>query len=204
MALTDEMVMPVAPAYGGSNGFGFGGDNGWWLILLFLFAFNGGWGGGFGNGGAVPYAVNNDVQRGFDQSAIMGSLNGLTAAVTNGFATAEIARAGANTDLLQSLWNIQSAQQQCCCDNRAALADLKYTVATENCADRQALSDGVRDILAANTASTQLILDKLCDQEIETLRTQVLNLQNQLNAANLAASQTAQTAQIIAALTPVV
>ena len=94
MSLTqNDMVMPVAPAYGGGNsGFGWGGDNGWWLILLFLFAFNGGWGGGFGNGGAMPYVVNNDVQRGFDQSAIMGGLNGLTAAVTSGFANAEIAK----------------------------------------------------------------------------------------------------------------
>ena len=204
MALTDEMVMPVAPAYGGGNGFGFGNDSGWWLILLFLFAFNGGWGTGFGGGGAMPYVVNNDVQRGFDQAAIMTGITGLNNTVSNGFAAAELGRASANTDLLQTLWGIQSQQQNCCCENRAAIADLKYTIATEACADRAAVNDGVRDIIASNTASTQLILDKLCDQEIQALQAQVLNLQNQLNAANLAASQTAQTAQIIAALTPTV
>ena len=53
MALTDDgnnMVMPVAPMYGGNGGFGngFGGD-GWWIILLLLFA-GGGWGNGFGGG----------------------------------------------------------------------------------------------------------------------------------------------------------
>ena len=83
MALTDNMTMPVAPVYGGGN-MGFGGDSGWWLILLFLFAFGGGWGGGYG--GNAPY-VANDVQRGFDQSAVMNGITGLNSAVTSGFAT---------------------------------------------------------------------------------------------------------------------
>ena len=97
---TNDMVMPVAPMYGnGNSGFGWGGDGGaFWLLVLFLFAFNGGWGGGFNGGGAMPFMVNNDVQRGFDQSAIMGSLNGITSAISNGFATAEISRANTNTN----------------------------------------------------------------------------------------------------------
>ena len=85
MALSNEngnngMVMPVAPMYGGygngnNSGWGnFGGDGAWWLLVLFLVAFNGnGWGNGFGGGGAMPYIMNNttnnDVQRGFDQQA---------------------------------------------------------------------------------------------------------------------------------------
>lgn len=197
---TNDMVMPVTPMYGGgggSNGFGWGGD-GWWLILLFLFAFNGGWGGGYGNGGAMPFMVNNDVQRGFDQSAIMGSLNGITSAISNGFATAEISRANTNTNTLQALWNMQMQQQNCCCDTRASIADLKYTVATEACADRSAVSDGVRDIIASNTANTQAILDKLCQQEIDALKTENARLQTAVNLANMQASQTAQTAQILA------
>ena len=200
MALTDNengMVMPVSPMYGGGNGFGFGGDNGWWLILLFLFAFNGGWGGGFGNGGAMPYVVNNDVQRGFDQSAIMNSLTGLNNAVTSGFATAELGRANANTDLLQTLWGIQSQQQTCCCENKSAIADLKYTIATEACADRAAVTQGVRDIIANQTQGIQTILDKLCAQEIEQLRSANASLQTQLNMATLNASQTAQTAILL-------
>ena len=192
--MTDNITMPVTPM---SNG-GFGGDNGWWLILLFLFAFGGGWGNGFGGGGA-PY-VANDVQRGFDQSAVMTGITGLNNAVTSGFATAELSRANANTDLLQALWNMQSSQQSCCCDTRASIADLKYTVATENCLDRQVLNEGIRDIIASNTANTQAILDKLCDQEIDNLKGQIVNLQTQLNNANLQASQVAQTAQIITAL----
>lgn len=194
---TNDMVMPVAPMYGnGGNGFGWGGDNGWWLILLFLFAFNGGWGNGFGGGGAMPYVVNNDVQRGFDQSAIMNGLTGLTSAVTSGFANAEVARTSATTDLLQTLWSMQLSQQNCCCDTRASIADLKYTVAQENCADRQALNEGVRDIIASNTASTQAVLDKLCQLELDAKNDKIADLERQLVYANMQASQAQQTATI--------
>ena len=179
MGLTDNtnMTMPVAPMYGGNN-MGFGGQDGWWLILLFLFAFNGGWGGGFG-GGSTPYVVNNDVQRGFDQSAIMGGLNGLTTAVTNGFANAEISRANTNTATLQALWNMQSAQQQCCCDTRSAIADVKYAIATENCADRQVVSDGIRDIISSNQEQTTAILSKLAQLELDAKNDKIADLERQ-------------------------
>lgn len=184
----------------GGNGFGWGGDGAWWLIVLFLFAFSGnGWGnGGFGGGNmSVPY-IQNDVQRGFDQSALMASLNGLTSSVSTGFANAEVSRCNGQTNILQALNNISGNLQNCCCENRAGLADLKYTIATEACADRSAVSDGIRDLLAATQAQTQTILDKMCQQEIEALKTQNANLQTQINMANLAASQTAQTARILA------
>lgn len=199
MALTDnEMVMPVAPAYGGGNGFGnFGGD-GWWLILLFLFAFNGGWGGGFGGGNAMPYVVNNDVQRGFDQSAIMGGLNGLTTAVTNGFANAEISRANTNTATLQALWNMQSAQQACCCDTRAAITAVGGTVASEACETRYANAQNTRDIIDSVNRAGQATIEKLCQLELDAKNDKIADLERQLAMASLSASQTAQTAQILA------
>ena len=198
MALeNNNMTMPVAPIYGNGNN-AFGGDGGaFWLLVLFLFAFNGGWGGGFGGGGAMPYVVNNDVQRGFDQSALMNGITGLNNAITSGFATSELGRANATTDLMQTLWGIQSQQQTCCCENRAAIADLKYTIATEACADRAAVTQGVRDIIANQTQGIQTILDKLCAQEIEQLRSANASLQTQLNMATLNASQTAQTAILL-------
>lgn len=203
MALTDnDMVMPVAPAYaGGNNGFAFGGD-GWWLILLFLFAFNGGWGGGFGGGGAMPYVVNNDVQRGFDQSAIMSGLTGLNTTVANGFANAEISRANTNTSTLQALWNMQMTQQQCCCDTRAAIAELNGTVASEACETRYANAQNTRDIIDSVSRANQNILDKLCALELDAKQDRIDELQRQLTAANFTASQIAQTSQIIAALAP--
>lgn len=163
-----------------------------------------GWGGnGFGanGGGAMPYIVNstaNDVQRGFDQASIMGALGDLTGAVTNGFATAEVSRCNSNMNLMQTLNSMQMAQQQCCCDNRAGIADLKYTIATEACADRSAVSDGIRDVITNATANTQAVLDKLCQLELQGKNDRIADLERQLTMANLASSQTAQTAQLLA------
>lgn len=91
----------------------------------------------------------------------------------------------------------ENARQQCCCDTKQAIADLKYTVATENCADRSALAEALQNVVNAQNANTQAILDKMCQQEIEQLKTQNANLQTQLNMQNLAASQATQTAQLI-------
>lgn len=192
------LVMPVSPMYGNgsTNGFGWG-DGSFWIIILFLFAFMGnGWGNWGGNSGATQ--VNNDVQRGFDQQAVMSGLNGINAAVANGFAGAEISRCNAQANVLQTLNDIAMNMQSCCCENRAQAADLKYTIATEACADRQAVTDALRDVIASNTANTQAILDKMCQQEIDALKTQNANLQTQINLANLTASQTDQTAKILA------
>ena len=94
--------------------------------------------------------------------------------------------------------DVAMALQNCCCENRASIADLKYTIATENCADRAAISDALRDVIAANTASTQRILDQMCQDKIDAKNEKIAELQTKLNMANLAASQTAQTAQLLA------
>ena len=192
------LVMPVGPMYGNgsSNGFGWN-DGSFWIIILFLFAFMGnGWGNWGGNSGTTT--INNDVQRGFDQQAVMSGLTGINSAVANGFAGAEISRCNAQANILQSLNDMAMAFQNCCCENRAQAADLKYTIATEACADRQAVTDALRDVTANMTAQTQTILDKMCQQEIDALKTQNANLQTQINLANLAQSQTDQTAKILA------
>lgn len=225
MALTDEsgngMVMPVAPMYGGGNsGFGFGGDWAWIILLLLLGWGNGGFS-GYGNGGGVGF-VDNSVQRGFDQSAIMSGLTGISnnivsgfgdvqtalcggfagvnAGISNGFAQAEIANnARAMTDM-QTMFGVQSALQNCCCENRAGLADLKYTVATEACADRSAVTNALEAVIANQTANTQRILDVLCQNTIDAKNDKIVELQNAINMANLQASQVAQTAEIISKL----
>lgn len=175
MSLSDTnangMVMPVSPMNGyGNGGYGFG-DGSFWLLILFLFAFMGnGWGNnGYGNAGG-------EIQRGFDQQSIMGGINGLSAAMNSNQV--------ANTAALNSL---AMAVQNCCCENRAATADLKYTVANDGAQTRMAIQNGI-----------QTVMDKLCQQEIDALKEQNSNLRTQLNLANLAASQTQQTAQIMA------
>ena len=180
MAFTDNGLSPadVAAVTGDNRGFGGWNDGSFWIIILFLFAFMGnGWGNGTGSNNTA-----NDVQRGFDQQAIMGGFTGLNAA---------------NANMMDQLNNLAMSMQNCCCDNRAGIADLKYTIATEACADRAAVNEGVRDIIASNTASTQAILDKLCQQEIDALKTENANLQTQINLANLQASQSAQTSRIL-------
>lgn len=205
----------IAAATGNNNGngFGFNGDGGW-LFLLFILILMGGWGNGYGwgNNGAgaagVGLDVAADVQRGFDQSAVINGITGITNAINTGFSNAEISRCNAQANVLQTLNNNQANlatqlntiamnQQNCCCENRAGLADLKYTVATEACADRSAISDALKDVIASNTANTQAILDKLCQQEIDALKTQNQQLQMQSYLASLAASQNAQTGQIL-------
>ena len=251
MALTDEsnnMVMPVAPMYGGNGGFGngFGGD-GWWIILLLLFA-GGGWGNGFGGGFGgygnmmlgydFPWLmtgqqnINTNTNNGFRDAmindginSIRDGINGLSTqlcgccgdmqmALANGFAGVE---QGANTRQIanmQTAFNAQTAMSQgfngiqsqladCCCENRLASADLKYTVATENCADRTQSIQNTRDIIDSQTRGTQAILDKLCQLELDGVKAQVdakndriVDLQNQLNMASFRESQTAQNAFI--------
>ena len=201
MALTDEgtnTTMLVSPSgYGGGGGFGFGDGNGWWILLLFILM--GGWGGNFGGGfgmdGLYPWMNNsNQMANGFQNqmlndniTGIQNSLNGITAQLAN----------NQMADMERS-FSVQSAMQNCCCENRAATADLKYTVATEACADRSAIADALRTVIAENSANTQKILDKICSQEIEALRTKNAELQTQVNMQALAASQVAQTAQLVA------
>lgn len=189
MSLTDNggMFMPVAPANG--NGSGFGGD-GWWAIL-FLFAMfgNGGWGNNGGN-------LSADISRGFDTAAITNQLSGIQTAVNAGFASAEVAGCNRAMDALTASYNNQIAsmnqnfalQQQfanCCCENRLAIANLTADLAREACADRQAVADGV-----------QKILDMMCQEKIDAKNEKLLETQTQLNLANLAASQNAQTLQL--------
>ena len=180
--------MPVMPAGSGMGDFG----SGWWIILLFLFMGFGGGFGGFGNNNAAAFA-GADVQRGFDQSTIMGGINGIQSTITSSQMADMNQVFGIQTSILQGFNGLQQQLSQCCCDNRLATVQTQNIVQTEGAATRLAIEN-----------QTQAILDKLCAQEIETLRAANVNLQNQLNMANLSASQTAQTAQIIAALTPTV
>jgi hypothetical protein len=198
---------PVYPAMYGNNGFGnggfFGGDGIWAIVLLALLFNNGGWG-GFGGGNNNDFAwlsngqkdIMTNTNNGFDTLHLSNQLEGnrdainslsnqicnstadITSAVSNGFY-------GLNTSLLN-----------CCCENRLATQDLKATVISENCADREALSNGIRDIIANQVAGTQRVLDQLCQDKIDEKNEKIADLQRQLSMADLKASQTAQNAFI--------
>ena len=207
--------MPVAPTMGygmanGNNGFGFGGDWAWILLLLVLFG-NNGWGNDFSGGGAgemFPWMNNaNQINNGFRDQMLGTQINGVQNSVTSGFGDVQNSLCGgfagvtaavvaAQNGITQQMYAnqisdlqtanaLQAQLAQCCCENRAATADLKYTIATEACANRTAAA-----------ANTQRILDQMCQDKIDAKNEQIANLQTQLQMAQLAASQNAQTAQI--------
>ena len=188
---------------GGGFGNGFGGDWAWILLLLVLFGggWNNGFGGGFGGGDLYPWMNNsqNINSRFRDQmlntqitsigDKIVSGFGDISSQLCNGFNATQISA-------LQSTNALQSQLAQCCCDNRAGLADLRYTVATEACADRQAVSDALRDVIAANTASTQRILDQLCADKIDAKNDTIAQLRQELMFARGQASQDVQTAAL--------
>lgn len=194
--------------------------------------FGNGFGGGVG-GDLYPWMNNSqNINNGFrDQmlndniTSIRDGVYGISNQLCNGFAGTTAAVTGAQNTITQQMYAnqiadlersfaaqtantqgmtaLQAQLAQCCCDNRAATADLKYTVATENCADRTAAAQNTRDIIDSQTRGTQAILDKLCQLELDGVKGQLaqaqrenVGLQNQLNMANLAASQTAQNSTI--------
>lgn len=197
------MTMPVQPANTTSgNGWGFGGDGAWWIIILFLFVFCG-WGGNWGgnnagNGAGVvdgyvltsDFAsierkidnVNNGLCDGFYQQAQL--INGVQQGMSNGFMTAEISRANQQAAFMQQLNAMQMQQQNCCCETR------------------QAISTGTRDIIDNQNGNTRAILDALTAQRIEAKDAKIAEQNQQLFAAQLAASQAAQNSYLIQQLRP--
>lgn len=220
----------VYPNGGNVGGFGdmFGGMGGgaifFWLILFFFMMMFMGWGnnnaGASGNAGVayipygMPYGGGYGVQQNFDQAAIMNGLTGIQTSLAN----AEVSRCNQQANILATLngnqnattaaiQNLNMGLQNCCCENRAATADLKYTVATEACADRAAVTDALQAVTAQGIANTnslmntinggiQAIKDQLCNDKIDAKNEKIADLERQLTMANLAASQGAQTATI--------
>lgn len=220
MSLVNEGIpftMPVQPANGnvGGNGNGlFGnGEGSWFIIILFLFAFLG-WGnrGGIGGGGngSMPYIINTSgesggtVQRGFDHQAVITKLDGITqgicdstyalsGAINNGFANAELSRCHQQAALMQQLSAMQMQDLNCCCENRAAIAQVRYDMATQACDTRNTIQNTTRDIIDNQNANSRAILDFLTQDKIATLQAENQSLK-------LAASQSNQNAVLMAAM----
>ena len=218
------MLVSPTNGYGGNNGgFGFGGDWGW-IILLLLFA-GGGWGNGFGGGfGGGNYDfpwlltgqqnINTNTNNGFRDAMIndnitsvrdgiaslstqlCGCCGDMQMAMANGFAGVEQGANARQMANMQTAFGLQSQLAQASADNRLGIANLGSTVIAENCADRQALNEGVRDIIANQTAGTQRILDQLCQDKIDAKNDEIARLRQEISMKDLAASQVAQNAFI--------
>jgi len=201
------------------------GNNGWGN-----YAGNGGGGNG---GGLYPWMNQSDqIHDGFRDQMLNSTMNGIQQgvnnlstqlcnccgdmqmALANGFAGVE---QGANTRQIanmQQAFAAQTAQAQgfnavqaqlaqCCCDNRLATTQLQAVVQQENCADRAAVSDGIRDVVTAGTANTQAVLnaikgisDQLCQDKIDAKNETIAQLRSELMYARGQASQDVQTAAI--------
>lgn len=203
----------IAAMFGGfGNGFGgYGGNN--IVNTDFPWLLNG------------QNAINTNTDNGFNNLAITNGINSLNSGIqgisnqicnstasinqtlNNGFANAETSansrqmanmnQAFANqTAMNQGFNNMQSQLANCCCENRLATANLNSTILAENCADRAALSDGIRDIITNQSNNTQRILDQMCQDKIDAKNDTIAQLRSELLYARGQASQDVQTAAI--------
>lgn len=186
----------------GGNRDGLGGDGGWWVLIILLALF-----GGFGNRGGIggvgeACATPSDLQRGFDNQGVTNKLNGLE----NAFASLgydQLAQMnGLNSTVMQTGFGLQSSLDggfnglsrqlaDCCCENRAAIAQVRYDMATQACELGHRI-DGVGD----------RIHDELTAIRMEQKNERIAELTQKLNAANLAASQVAQNQYLVSQLRP--
>lgn len=130
------------------------------------------------------------------QNSLCNGFNGISQQLANNELSSLERSYAAQTAVSNGMNNIAMNLQNCCCENRANIADLKYTVATENCADRTQAMQNTRDIIEANNRGTQAILDKLCALELDGYKRENDQLRSQLQFANMQASQVAQTAEL--------
>ena len=217
MSLSDggvQATMPVAPVNSSNGGgFGWGGEGSWFIIILFLFAFlgwgNGGWGNNNGNSGGVVdgYVLTSDfanVERkidsvnqglcdGFYQQAQL--VNGTNMAMANGFAQAELSRSNQQAALMQQLNAMQMQAANCCCENRAAIAQVRYDMAAQACDTRNTVQNATRDIIDNANSNSRAILDFLTQSKLS-------DLQAENQGLKLAASQAAQNSYLVSQLRP--
>lgn len=218
-------VYPNGGNYGGGFGDMFGGMGGgaifFWLILFFFMMMFMGWGNngnaaGNGNGVVyVPYGgygmcggnAGYEVRQGFDQMSVINGITGIQNQLQTGFSNAEVSRCNQQANLLAQMNNNQNATntqlqnlnmglQNCCCENRAAVADLKYTVANEACADRAAVGDAFQALSAQNAQNMnaminqfnngiQSLKDDFCDFKMAQKDQRIADLERQLTQSQI-------------------
>lgn len=206
------MTMPVEPSGSNRSSFGWGGESMLYLVILFLFVFCGwggaGWGGNRGGstGAGVMDSyvltsdfanierkldgVNNGLCDGFYAQAQL--INGVQQSMSNGFMTAEISRANQQMAFMQQLNAMQAQQASCCCETREAIQGVNYNLAQQGCETRNTIQNTTRDIIDNQNANARAVLDALTAQRIEAKDAKIAEQNQQIFAAQLAASQAAQ------------
>lgn len=204
------MTMPVQPAYQGSNGGfgGWGGDWASWIILFLIFGMFG-WGGYGGFGGGQTGGVGSEVQRGFDHSAVVTKLDGITQgicdstyaitnAMTNGFNNTNMGMMQGFNGVERGFCNLSAQLAQCCCENREAIGQVRYDMAAQACDTRNTIQNTTRDIIDNQTSGINAIMGKLSQMEYNGLNDKYQAALAENQALKFQASQTAQNAFITA------
>lgn len=207
----DSFATGYAVGRDANNGYGngmFGGEFGWWIIVLLLFGWGrGGFGGGFGgNDGFVggydigKLATTNDVAVGFNNSAVLNNLNdlklgqaGIQQTLCQGFN-------GVNTSILTSTNALQSQLADCCCGIQRSIDGVNYNMAKNTCDITNAIHNSARDIIDNQNANYRAIHDELVANKIEAKNERIAELTQQVNALNLAQSQANQNAYLTATM----
>ena len=189
---TNYSLADIAAATGGNrNNDGFGDGNGWWIILFLLICGWGGYGfgGGYGGGGfnspaGQGCATRSDIDAALATQGIESGITGIGTQLCNGFA-------GVNS----AIANLGYQNQQCCCDLKQAIGDVNYNMAAQTNILQNTVNNGFRDVIEAQNAGTQRIIDTITQDKIQSLQTE-------LQSAQLQLSNQAQTTNIINALRP--
>jgi len=217
---------PVYPMMNGNSGFGCGDGSWIWIVLLFaLFGWgNNGNGNGFFGGNSFDdgYAwlsngqkeIMTNTNNGFDTLHLSNQLEGtrdgiyslsnqlcnvgndITSAINTTAYNAEIAAANRQMANMNTAFDLSRQFADCCCENRLATQDLKSTVISENCSDREVLREIGQSILVNQTANTQKIIDEIFRDRLDEKDDKIAELNRQLQMADLRASQIAQTQAI--------
>ena len=208
---------------GNNNGWGAEGSWLWFIIVIFAIFGWGGFGNGFGGNG-MNGGVGSEIQRGFDNQAVVSKLDGITNGLCDGFYAVQTGMNGINTNILQTGFGIQQAinadtvanmqntnalQAQlanCCCETREAIQGVNYNMATNTCALQNTMNSNTRDIIDSKNAGTRAILDYLCNEKISSLQAENNDLRRAASqdrqSALLTTQMAAQTQQIINAVNP--
>lgn len=219
--------VPLVANIDGNNGNNWN-DGSWLWFLIVVFAIFGGWGNGFGGFGGANGGVGSEIQRGFDNQAVVSKLDGISNGLCDGFYAMNNSMLtgfnGINTNIMQTGYGIQQAvnadtvanmqntnalQSQlanCCCETREAIQGVNYNMATNTCALQNTMNNNTRDIIDSQQAGTRAILDFLTNDKIATLQAENNDLrraasQDRQNAL-LTTTMAAQTNQIIDAVRP--
>ena len=197
------MTMPVQPAYQGNGNGMWGGDWSSWIILFLIFGLFGGWGNGFGGFGGQNGGVGSEVQRGFDHSAVVTKLDGITQGIcdstyaitnslTNGFNNTNMGMMQGFNGVERGFCNLSAQLADCCCGTQRAIDGVRYDMAAQVCDTRNTIQTTTRDIIDNQNQNARAILDALTAQRIEAKDAKIAEQGQQLFAAQLAASQAAQ------------